>query len=532
MPPSLLVLYSHLPKKNHSQGTHTPEFSKQSAPPWGPSSPEEANMLRCVLHQLEGKVANAPTSSLRLADSLDIIRDVMQRIRDMLSPVRRLHLPHGILALIFHFFVHEGESFDSRSKALILCSVSRRWRKVALSTPALWTNLVLNIKPGWNLIFERTCLSRSYPYSVNIQLSADQECLPVWLDEAIALISKYMCRIQYLAIDIQPPAIDDQIFNRRLGGVFPAFRVEATANRLTTLTVSVPPGALAWEWISSLCGIAPRLSGLCFFGDTLPNAPWSQLTRLAIRPIDLFESLRILAHAPRLRDVDLTIGATEPIAHSPRLLVHNLKCLLLERHEGANIPVINFLSYVQLPHLVSLAIVGETNDFLPFPLLSLFHRSSCHLRRFIVVDTPILAKHFRTILEHAAMQRLKWLKIERSIAGDFSHRLLYDLAGPCPSLLPTLEVVYVDPMPSARGPVVFFAKRKDGLYSYHAPTTGTPSLGDVFTFDPSDSCWRIFELARIYIWPAIGHSINSLLNTKGSACPARIRIPHWTELAN
>ncbi|KAK7018386.1 hypothetical protein R3P38DRAFT_3558708 [Favolaschia claudopus] len=455
----------------------------QAAPSsnWGPSSLEEANMFRCFLHELEGKVAlNAPTSSLRLADSLDIIRDVMQRIRDMLSPARRL--PQDILALIFHFFVHEGESFDSRSKALMLCSVSRHWREAALSTPALWTNLVLDVKPGWNLTFERICLSRSYPYSVNIQLSAAQDCLPVWLDEAIALISKNMCRIQYLAIDIQPPVIDGQLSNdRRLGGVFPAFRGEVTANRLTTLIVSVPPGALAWEWVSSLSGIAPHLSGFYFFGDTLPNVPWSQLTRLAIGPIDLFKSLRILAHAPRLRDVDLTIGATELIAHSPSLFVHNLKCLLLERHEGANIPVIHFLSYVQLPHLVSLAIVGETNDFLPFPLLSLLDRSSCHLRRLVLVDTPVLAKHFRTILEHQAMQRLKWLKIERSMAGDFSHRLLYDL----PSLLPTLEMVYVDPMPSSRGPVVFFAKRKDGLYS--APTTGTPSLGDIFTFDPSDS---------------------------------------------
>ncbi|KAJ6479664.1 hypothetical protein C8R45DRAFT_1005738, partial [Mycena sanguinolenta] len=250
------------------------------------------------------------------------------------------------------------------------------------------------------------------------------------------------------------------------------------------LSVSLPARTIAWEWISTLMGNAPKLCGLSFScRDFLPNMPWSQLVHLSLGPVTMSDSLRVLAQAPQLRDCDLviTFSSQPPIPPSRPVLVHSLKCLLLEGDEsGGSVNVTEFLAHVQLPELISLAIVGERR----IQLLSFLSRSSCSLRRLSLVDTPIFGDHMRHILRHKSMGKLRSLKLERC-RGAVTPLLVQELTGLQKApLIPTLKMIYLGPVQTNEGyPAAFFATLSEsGMYS-HSLLPGAPSMGETFTFD-------------------------------------------------
>ncbi|KAF8156194.1 hypothetical protein K438DRAFT_1986957 [Mycena galopus ATCC 62051] len=417
--------------------------------------------------------------------SLDVINRALRRARGLLSPFKRL--PQDVLSKIFEQFVQARKTSDSRPNALLLCSVSSRWRSVAVSTPSLWTSIELIVRPGWNPTFERICLSRSSPLLVKIQLRG-ADFIPAELDEAIGLISRNISRIQYLSLDLPP----------RCGGhldslpahVFPALKGGSIASKLTILAISLPPRTIAWEWISAVAQNAPRLHGLSFVGDFIPKAPWSQLVHLSFGPVSLADSLSILFHAPRLRDCDLIITPSSHPSQPRPIVLHSLKCLLLERDERTervivgHLNVTEFLTYVQLPELISLAIVAERQIWPP-TVTSFLSRSACYLRRFILVDTPIYGDHMRCILRHKSMTQLKSFKLER--CGQVITRpLVQELIIQQPPLILTLKTIYLGPVKSHTGLSAIMATLSEkGVYS-HSLLPGAPSMGATFPFDIDD----------------------------------------------
>ncbi|KAJ6479630.1 hypothetical protein C8R45DRAFT_1005660 [Mycena sanguinolenta] len=190
--------------------------------------------------------------------------------------------------------------------------------------------------------------------------------------------------------------------------------------------------------------------------------PWSQPVHLSLGPVTMSGStrLRVLAQAPRLRDCDLVIiSSSQP--PSRLVLVHSLKCLLLEGNEsGGSVNVTEFLAHVQLSELISLAIVGERT----IQLLSFLSRSSCSLRRLILVDTPIFGDHMRHILRHKSMGKLTSLKLERCSADTDA------------------EIIYLGPVQTKDGyPGAFFATLSENDVYSHSLLPGAPSMGETFT---------------------------------------------------
>ncbi|KAJ7226502.1 hypothetical protein B0H12DRAFT_275544 [Mycena haematopus] len=457
---------------------------------WTPRSPADADAVRAVLMQLEAamvatRIESRITPGREPIHSLDVLNRALGRVRNLLSPFK--HLPHEVLSKIFEHFVQARKTLDSRQQALLLCGVSSRWRSVAISTPSLWTSIQLIVRPGWNPIFERICLSRSSPLLVNVSLHC-ADFIPAELDEALRLISRNICRIQYLSLDLHPRRGGHS--DSRPGHVFPALKRAsvAIAGELNILAISLPRESVAWEWISAVLGNAPKLHGLSFLGGLVPkNMPWSQLVHLTLGPVTLSDSLSVLAHAPRLRDCDLIITSSSQRPKSRSVLIHSLKCLLLERDErDGTVNVTEIFAHVQLPELISLAIVGERGMRHSF-LFSFLSKSSCYLRRLILVDTPILGNQIRFILCHKSMGKLKSLKLERC-RGAITPALVQELTGVHrASLIPTLKTIYLGPVPVKEGLAAFVATWSEkGGYSTSL-LLGAPSMGDTFTFDISDS---------------------------------------------
>jgi len=113
----------------------------------------------------------------------------------LLSPVRRL--PPELLGEIFRYCLPQNYHEKGAHKAVMLPShVCKHWRDVALSTPTLWTNVVLHVT---NETFESraalvtTWFARSGGLPLSFTLSGRENLLPI-----LAFLLQYCNRWQYI----------------------------------------------------------------------------------------------------------------------------------------------------------------------------------------------------------------------------------------------------------------------------------------------------------------------------------------------
>ncbi|KAJ6521663.1 hypothetical protein DFH09DRAFT_1287112 [Mycena vulgaris] len=456
---------------------------------WNARSPKELAAVRVVSRQLQHKMASLPPtspSSTKLRDERALISSALLRVQVLLAAFNRL--PEKVLAVIFEHFVMYRTTFDSRPKALLLCGVSMHWRSVAISTPSLWTKMELVIRPGWTPAFDTTCISRSYPLPIDIYLRYTSYFPPA-LDAALRLLGRSMGRIRNLCLDLQQPWSGQ--YRRRPAHKFPTLKNCAPASQLTFLDISLSPKTLAWEWISGVVANAPKLIRFGFLGDPLPNARWSQLESLRLGSITLVESFRVLSYAPRLRDCAFIITSSEQLPPQ-RVLVHRLKCLLLQSDETPGIDDVTLLlAHVNLPALISLAIVGGRGAWRQQTIMSFLARSTCTLRRLIFVESRISERQMVQLLYQPSMQKLSSLKLENCVATvtmTFVHNLRCTIAGLPGARIPSLHTIYLSPISGTNGvgTLLLVANSDEkGGYAVHV-LDGIPNMSTTFTFDIPD----------------------------------------------
>ena len=114
---------------------------------------------------------------------------------------RNLPLPHELTGMIFDFYVH---LYGQIPEGLLL--VCRAWHVLAISQPALWTNLdplgpfgLRTVRP-WAGTFLQSRISRSNPVPLKVDFSQWSPCIQ-WKDvKKIAGIHTFRSRIQELVI--------------------------------------------------------------------------------------------------------------------------------------------------------------------------------------------------------------------------------------------------------------------------------------------------------------------------------------------
>ncbi|THU92104.1 hypothetical protein K435DRAFT_967817 [Dendrothele bispora CBS 962.96] len=158
-------------------------------------SPEGINRIRRdspTVADAEKDLADYDTEIVRLETTISALKHkrthlerYLANCRSLLSPIRRL--PLEILTLVFLYLCREPikefgiSDFDIALPAFDLSQVCAIWREVALNTPAIWSNVLFDLKKRFcfqqkiNLSHSliRLCLERSSQVPLNLTLSPD-----------------------------------------------------------------------------------------------------------------------------------------------------------------------------------------------------------------------------------------------------------------------------------------------------------------------------------------------------------------------
>lgn len=307
------------------------------------------------------------------------------------APIGRI--PPEVLAKIFVHSLPGESSFTEPSihtPPLLLSLVSTQWRKVAITTPTLWTGLEVyfhNDPDDPPESFIKMWLDRSGPLPVNLY---------VWCAPNVQVPRPIMKH--FLATMHRWKIID--------------FEFEDTAGQVVRppsgaplLEVARIASINAGQWPDVL-STAPRLRRLL----TLWSAPreclmWSRLTDFTAHPSPLFSQsmsacFDILSFCPNLTQCTfLRINWTLP-NHNLSALTHSrLQTLIISGESTANLGC--FVDHLTLPALTDLIIIGDSmqGDWPQSQWLALLRRSACIIRKL----------HFVAICALTEPDILEWL---------------------------------------------------------------------------------------------------------------------------
>ncbi|KAJ7633193.1 hypothetical protein FB45DRAFT_1003327 [Roridomyces roridus] len=288
-----------------------------------------------------------------------------QVLADYTYPI--LTLPSEITSEIFLYFLPpypQRPSFWGYQSPSFLLRICRRWRDVALTTPALWSGVQLTIDPQRHVRQSRLLdmwLQRSRNCPLSIQLGYSEELMPSEdeedEDEEGFVESLRSHAMRWQEMDISLPL--DNL--RKITGSMPLLR------RLTI-------GVDRWDTETPLALFtdAPALKHVVLRSSFTPfivALPWSQLTTLTLEGLFANEAVEMLRQTSMLQDLTVTIHNGQPPTYFsiPPLPLRSLK--LHYYRPGAD-EYHQLFKALQLPMLQTLSVHEE---FLgPNPVASLF----------------------------------------------------------------------------------------------------------------------------------------------------------------
>ncbi|KAJ7306940.1 hypothetical protein DFH08DRAFT_901411 [Mycena albidolilacea] len=316
-------------------------------------------MLRPDLQHLRNRLAHLdPQIPLLEAERTTICKTVSAVIYLVLD------LPSEVTSEIFLRCLPDAPSVPSSLTApLLLLKICKRWRDIALRTPALWASFAVHSGSG-----------RAFGI-----MGSDH--LPKWLQRAGA--APLNLRLTYQGHG--SPSFPDgffQIFDhasqwRRVHlavpfGCFSQPRVQealrGTFTSLEELSLNPRPPitSMGWRYISdtplTLFAKAPKLRVVSLISLPLSSVvlPWEQLTGLTAYGLDLEEALSVLQLCPilahyRLAQVGRVSRRTPSLSPLPPL--PHLKTLHLDEYSSDHL-----LRYLTLPGLTTLSLPPNADD--------------------------------------------------------------------------------------------------------------------------------------------------------------------------
>ncbi|KAJ7087026.1 hypothetical protein C8R43DRAFT_309965 [Mycena crocata] len=328
-------------------------------------STETPTALRARLAQIDAEMEDIQS---RL-DHLDMARKpVVEALKSVVYPI--LSLPPEITAEIFVQYVdadHPPDLHINRSGPLLLASICKAWRDLALELQSIWSRIRIHPSPKGLASTEdvlRCWLARAgtHPLELDLQKYCPTSDCPVFAT-------------------LLPYSMQWQEFSCRLLSPIPS-AIEDIRSRIPTLrklkviqqrdrTVPTPIAAFS---------DAPLLREVYLSNVTLQqiSLPWMQLTTLECYGQDAAQCVQILQHCPNLESLTADTfhhPITEPVrlAHLRTLKFHN-------HHFG-------FLDCLILPSLTSISLL--TNDSSSLSTLNSFiERSGCALRSVTLHSLP------------------------------------------------------------------------------------------------------------------------------------------------
>ncbi|KAF7290323.1 hypothetical protein HMN09_01290300 [Mycena chlorophos] len=300
---------------------------------------------------------------------------------DVLSPA--LRVPPEILAEIFgHFNSDSFPRMDGPHSPILLGLVCRYWRDVALSTPTLWSSLLISSPTSTRRL--RELLLLWLERSTNAPLSFKFKSKGKGSPDLVLLDTLLSHRCRWLHASITVPLHDFALISAGVS--------DSSLPLLKSLEMHPSFAPDGNETVRPLRdGSAPQLTRLVLgekliVSTILDGVPWAQLTHLRGHCLYIYEVHDLFSMAPRLVYCNVYMMEDRGERHSPQpgsIVMPHLRALSLRTHRYADQ---DWFCPVLCPTLALPALELLRIACFPFGATELEHlrnfldRSACHLK--------------------------------------------------------------------------------------------------------------------------------------------------------
>ncbi|KAF8149073.1 hypothetical protein B0H34DRAFT_802599 [Crassisporium funariophilum] len=302
-------------------------------------------------------------------------------------------LPYEILSHIFVIYTFEDEKVDPRFPFLVpdksngplhICSISRQWRQIALTTPILWSSIFVCQHPDLKLVKLWLERSQSHPLTLRLAPKAGGDKIPDlrFTDAVFSLFSTQLHRWRTISFCFQK-STEIAFVNLPLSD---ATLLEQAS--LSTSGSNLDNGTVIFAPLLA----CPSLRLLSWLGDRyLPLSAestfWSQLTSIDLHgcALSVSEYVTLLRHCPNTSRLALWHTFDSQLDNEyPHTILPNLQELILKGSAYDFSRVFNFFTMPALRHLmVNHVSSGDCYN----NLRALLERSGCRLERFSLDDS-------------------------------------------------------------------------------------------------------------------------------------------------
>ncbi|KAJ7188841.1 hypothetical protein C8R46DRAFT_1243985 [Mycena filopes] len=335
---------------------------------------------RTFLADVDAQILDLERAILRVRTSKE---SAQARLDAFKYPV--LTLPTEIVSEIFQQFLPAYPlcpPLVGLSSPTNLTHICRRWRSIALGTPALWSAVDLHFDDDEivfgaqvhiaNIWLDRSC---SRPLSIRIRsIYYEPE-----LSTLIEAVAPHRARWEHLNIALEKPEYQNL---EDLSGPMPLLR---------SLLVKVgdfedPDVTLSWLDAPLL-----RSTTLDHLTAAVIRLPWSQLTSLTLQRVYARESTTVLRKTPSLIHCSLALIDEGRVDASAQVALSHLRSLTMrEWDEDAGYPVIGYLESFLVPGLSRLEVPESFLGVDPIRCLrSFIENSGCKLQEVVILGIDV-----------------------------------------------------------------------------------------------------------------------------------------------
>ncbi|KIM37498.1 hypothetical protein M413DRAFT_423412 [Hebeloma cylindrosporum] len=422
----------------------------------GTPDAKEADHVRKLLEQEERTIGALKQNILETENTLQALAGMHATIEERIHSYRRClsfssrkRLPPEIVQEIFHHcmaFNYPDESPLPSTAPLLLTQICSAWRKIALNTPELWSNVVLEfiglsdarlqaVQELAKLWIER-CGSRLYTIKLTTHLPQGFQMANPLSD----LLRLKPATIS--ALDLELPAEHLKYFNDH--------PLEMQFENLESINVIPvePKGRVPSVWFHTtpIFESAPKLKRVQLeFSTNIYELselrfPWSQLTHLVIDsvngwcPSDMFS---VFKQCQMLQTCDISIerqGVEFEDVYHPHLTKLNLKLPNFVLFDNLNLPALKSLCVYSTLPLHSTSII---------PLISFHRRCNPKLEKLTLGGTHPIDEVLSLLQVISGPLRELSLSFRESIPGTTAIRYLTIPRGTDSPVFPALERLWL-----------------------------------------------------------------------------------------
>ncbi|KAK7060815.1 hypothetical protein VNI00_000548 [Paramarasmius palmivorus] len=416
-------------------------------------SPSDRNVIVQFLRDSEKELNTIKAAIMALESKRNGVKKKMERYRSLLAPVHRL--PPEILVQVFVECCDENEL---RQKfvppAYAISRVCGRWRELALSTPRLWSSLMINFY-NWkgqgsrlaSLTQEFIDRSRTMPLTLDLNFGDAWDAEDVGhIVPALDGLKGHCTRWQSVELDLVPWIMDSQLVD-----------IMRNVPTLEHLGLSSDGFDLEPEFTNNF-GTMPSLQSLVvpsiFSSPNQLAIPWWQLKKLELRCTTIRGIMAFIASSTNLEHLTLSGDyLTDGVIQGNFTIAPNLQSLELHPSRPENLP--QFFDHVTLPKLSSLEIWGS----LPLgpgahpvydmtSVMDLVSRSSCQITSLLFswMKCPEgqVVSLIRRMPSLSTLEIVEMLDSNSIVCSTFLNQLHMDLDDPSqPCLLPDLSELHL-----------------------------------------------------------------------------------------